>query len=228
VRVHVAFTPAEQAEAPLGIVVDVIRATSTIAQALAGGYERILCCREIEDVLRLKERLPDAQTAGERRAVKIPEFDFGVSPRDYVRARGRTLLLSTTNGTAAILEAARRCDEVWLGSLLNLAALSRAAQERGDDVVVLCAGFQGTFALDDAYCAGRIVAELDAERTDAAVAAEVLARAYPDAWTGLTARTYGPPGLDDDIRFCAQESVLDVIPRFDGMDGPAAVVVAAG
>jgi 2-phosphosulfolactate phosphatase len=226
VRVHVAFTPAEEAAAPLGIVVDVIRATSTIAQALAGGYERILCCREIDDVLRLKERLPDAQTAGERRAVKIPEFDFGVSPRDYLHARGRTLLLSTTNGTAAILEAARRCDEVWLGSLLNLGALCRAAQERNGDVAVLCAGFQGAFALDDAYCAGRIVALLDGDRTDAAVAAERLAASFPSPLDGLNARTYGPPGLEDDIRFCARESVLETVPRLSRMVGRAAEIVA--
>lgn len=226
-RVHVAFTPAEAAAAPLGIVIDVIRATSTIAQALAGGYQRVLCCREIAEVLELRERIPGAQTAGERRAVKVPEFDFGVSPQDYVAARGETLILSTTNGTQAIVEASRRCDEVWLGSLLNLRALTRAARERGEDVSLLCAGFQGTFALDDAYCAGRIVQELGAERTDAAIAAELVAAAVPDAWTGLTARTYGPPGLDEDIRFCARESVLDVVPRFAGMEGPAAVIVRA-
>jgi 2-phosphosulfolactate phosphatase len=225
-RVDVAFTLADNASAPLGIVVDVLRATSTIAQALAGGYERILCCREIDEALALRERIPGAQTAGERRAVKVPEFEFGVSPREYVHARGETLIMSTTNGTAAILEAASRCDEVWLGSLLNLRALTRAARGRGEDVVVLCAGFQGTFAFDDAYCAGRIVSELGGTRTDAAVAAETIARAFPDAWSGLTARTYGPPGLEDDIRFCARESVLDVVPRFAGMEGPAAAIVA--
>jgi 2-phosphosulfolactate phosphatase len=134
------------------------------------------------------------------------------------------LLLSTTNGTSVILEAARRCDEVWLGSLLNLDALARAARERGEEVAVLCAGFQGAFALDDAYCAGRIVAALDGDRSDAAIAAELVAHAYPDAWSGLTARTYGPPGLDEDIRFCAQESILEMIPRYAGMEGPAAEI----
>jgi 2-phosphosulfolactate phosphatase len=225
-RVDVAFTPAENASAPLGIVVDVLRATSTIAQALAGGYERVLCCREIDEALALRARIPGAQTAGERRAVKVPEFDLGMSPREYVRARGTTLIISTTNGTAAILAAANRCEEVWLGSLLNLGALTRAVRERGGDVVVLCAGFQGAFAFDDAYCAGRIVAGLGAERSDAAVAAATLAGAFADAWSGLTARTYGPPGLDEDIRFCARESVLDVVPRYAGMEGPAATIVA--
>ena len=66
---------------------------------------------------------------------------------------------------------------------------------------------------------------LGGERTDAAVAAQVLADAYPDAHTGLTARTYGPPGLEEDIAFCARESVLGTVPRFAGMRGPAAEIV---
>ncbi|MHB8641320.1 MAG: 2-phosphosulfolactate phosphatase [Gaiellaceae bacterium] len=225
-HVHVAFTPAEAASAPLAIAVDVIRATSTIAQALAAGYERVLCCAEIGEALALKRGLPGSLTAGERLGVKVPEFDQGVSPRDYLHARGTTLILSTTNGTRAILDAAQRSSDVWLGSLLNLEALTRAARERGEDVVILCAGFQGTFALDDAYCAGRIVRELHGDRSDAAIAAELVAEAFPDAPAGLNARTYGPPGLEEDIRFCAQESILDVVPSFAGMEGPAAVVVA--
>jgi phosphosulfolactate phosphohydrolase-like enzyme len=68
------------------------------------------------------------------------------------------------------------------------------------------------------------VQELDGRRSDAAIAAELVARAYPDAHTGLTARTYGPPGLEEDIRFCARESVLDVVPRFAGMDETAAEI----
>jgi 2-phosphosulfolactate phosphatase len=113
---------------------------------------------------------------------------------------------------------------VLLGSLLNLDALVRDVRGRGEDVAILCAGFKGAFALDDAYCAGRIVEELGAKRSDAAIAAELVARSFPDAWSGLTARTYGPPGLDEDIRFCARESVLDVVPRFVGMEGPAAAI----
>ena len=223
-RVHVAFTPAEEAAAPVGIVVDVLRATSTIAQALAAGYERVLCCRELEDARELRAHMPEALVGGERNAVRIEGFDVGASPREFLEARAQTLILSTTNGTAVILETARRCDEVWLASLLNLGAVVRAARERGDDVAILCAGFQGAFAIDDAYCAGRIVQGLDAERSDAAIAAELVAKSFPDPLSGLTARTYGPSGLEEDIRFCARESVLDVIPRYDGMDGPAAVV----
>ena len=125
-----------------------------------------------------------------------------------------------------MLEAFRRCDEVLLGSLLNLDAVVARAHSLGGDVAILCAGFKGAFALDDAYCAGRIVALLDGERSDAAIAAELVARSFPTALEALNARTYGPPGLEKDIEYCAQESILDVVPRFSGLRGAVAEVVA--
>jgi len=224
VHVHVAFTPAEEASAPVGIVVDVLRATSTIAQALATGCDRVLCCREIEEARGLRERIADSVVGGERDAVRIEGFDAGASPREFLERRAGTLILSTTNGTSAILEAAQRCETVLLGSLLNLGALVREVRGRGEDVAILCAGFKGAFALDDAYCAGRIVQELEGRPSDAAIAAELVARAFPDAHAGLTARTYGPPGLEEDIRFCARESVLEAVPRFAGMHETAAEI----
>ena len=224
-RCHVAFTPAEAAAAPLGIVVDVMRATSTIAQALSSGYERVLCCAEIEDALALKAELGEAAlTAGERDAKRIEAFDAGASPREFLEPRAETLVLSTTNGTRSIVAAAASCDEVVLGALLNLEAV--AARARGSDTIVLCAGYKGVFAIDDAYCAGRIVQLLEAERTDSAVASAVVAERFPNAIDGINARTYGPPGLEEDIAWCAQVSVLDVVPRLSQMVGPAAEIVA--
>jgi 2-phosphosulfolactate phosphatase len=222
VHVHVAFTPAEEASAAVGVVVDVLRASSTIAQALASGYRRVLCCAEIDAARALREATPDSLLGGERDAVRIEGFDVGASPREFLEPRAETLILSTTNGTRSILTAASRCDEVLLGSLLNLDAVAAAVRERGRDVAVVCAGFKGRFALDDAYCAGRIVELLEADRSDAAIAAMLVARAFPDAHEGLNARTYGPPGLEEDIAFCARVSVLGVVPRFAGMVGPAA------
>jgi 2-phosphosulfolactate phosphatase len=221
--VHVAFTPAEAAPAAVGIVVDVLRATSTIAQALAAGYERVLCCAEIEEARTLRAELPDSLLGGERQAVRVEGFDVGASPREFLERRARTLILSTTNGTRAILETGRRCDRVVLGSLLNLSAVAQAAA--GDDALVVCAGFQGGFALDDVYCAGRIVQLLGGERTHAATAAELLARAFPSALDGLNARTYGPPGLEEDIVYCAQEDLLHVVPELAGMEGSAAEIM---
>lgn len=221
-----AFTPGVAIDAFVGVVVDVLRATSTITQALDAGFPRVLCCLEIDDALAVREELGEGLLGGERDGVQIPGFDVGASPREFLEPRPEPLILSTTNGTRAILMAAERCGEVLLGSLLNLDALVEALQERGRDVAILCAGFKGAFALDDAYCAGRIVQELEgATRSDSAIAAEQVARAYPSPLDGLNARTYGPPGLEADIEFCARESVLRTVPRFSRMVGPAAEIV---
>jgi 2-phosphosulfolactate phosphatase len=222
VQVHVAFTPEEEASATVGVVVDVLRATSTIAQALASGYRRVLCCAKMEQAKRLRAEIPDSLVGGERNAVRIEGFDVGASPREFLEPRAETLILSTTNGTRAILAATARAEEVLLGSLLNLSAV--AAAVKGRDTAIVCAGFKGAFALDDAYCAGRLVHLLGGDRSDAAIAAELVARAFPDAAAGLNARTYGPPGLEEDIAFCAREDVLDVVPRVAGMRGPAAEI----
>jgi 2-phosphosulfolactate phosphatase len=222
--VHVAFTPDAAAPAAVGIVVDVLRATSTIAQALASGFRRVLCCGELEEARRLRAEIPDSVVGGERDAVRIEGFDVGASPREFVEARAETLILSTTNGTRAIVETARRCREVLLGSLLNVSAVAGAV--RADDIVVVCAGYKGSFALDDAYCAGRIVQRLPSNRTETAIAADLLARAFPSALDGLNARPYGPPGLEEDIAYCVRVDALDVVPRFVGMlDGAAEIRV---
>jgi 2-phosphosulfolactate phosphatase len=227
VRIDVAFTPREGvAAASLAIVVDVLRATSTIAQALAAGYERVLCTGEVDEARRLRETTAGSLVGGERDAKRIEGFDVGASPREFLEPRAATLILSTTNGTRAVLTAAAHADEVVLGSLLNLGAVTRYAGERGGDVSVVCAGFKDAFALDDAYCAGRIVALLAGDRSDAALAAELVAGSFTTALEALNARTYGPPGLEEDIAFCARESVLDVVPRLSRMVGTAAEIVA--
>ncbi len=214
--------------ARVGIVVDVIRATSSIAQALAAGYERVLCCAEIDEARALRAELgDDAVVGGERNAVVIDGFDLGASPREFAgQPKAKNLILTTTNGTRTILTAAASCEIVFLGSLLNLSSVATAARAAGGDVAIICSGFKGAFALDDAYCAGRIVAALAGERTDAAIAAEVVAQAWASPLDGLNARTYGPPGLDADIEFCAQVDLLDTVPRFARMAGPAAEIVA--
>jgi 2-phosphosulfolactate phosphatase len=230
VRVHVAFTPAEAAEAPTGIVVDVLRATSTIAQALASGYRRVLCCAEVEEARALRAAGDGVVLAGERLCVRIPGFDLGNSPREFLEPRGETLVLTTTNGTRAIVAAAERCERVLTGSLLNLAAVVGAARAVGGDVAILCAGVKGAFVLDDAYCAGRIVELLGGEPSDAATAAVRIARSFDGAVDGLaasqSARNLLEGNLEDDISWCAQESVLDAVPRFVGMHGSAAEIAS--
>jgi 2-phosphosulfolactate phosphatase len=231
VHVHVAFTPDEPAAAPTGIVIDVIRATSTICQALATGYERVLCAAEVEDARSLAS--PEVTLGGERLGLRIEGFDLGNSPREYLTVRTPTLAMSTTNGTRAIVTAAERCERVLIASLFNLDAVTEAARAHGDDVAIFCAGVKGSFALDDSYVAGRIAALLsDDDRSDAAEAAVRLAASYPTAEEAFRASRSGRnlinhgPELEADIPYCARESVLDVVPRLAGMQGVAAEIRA--
>ena len=228
-RVHVAFTPGEQTPAPVGIVVDVLRATSTICQALGAGYGRVLCCAEIDEARVLAGREGPARLAGERQLEHIDGFDFGNSPRELAgEAAAQTLILTTTNGTRLLVSAAERFERVYVGSLLNLDAVAAAARESGEDVAVLCAGVLGELALDDAYCAGRIAEALGGDPEDSARAAILLARSFPAALEGLgasrSAANLRGHGLEDDVAWCARENALEVVPRYVRRVGPAAEV----
>ncbi len=232
-RVHVAFTPDEGGAAPTGIVIDVIRATTTMCQAIASGYERVFCTAEVEEARALREELGEGVLGGERNAVRIPGFDLGNSPREYLEPAGPTLIISTTNGTRAVVSAAERCERVLVASLLNLTAVVEQAREAGDDAIVVCAGVQGTLALDDAYVAGRIVELLGWERTDASEAAARLASTWGGAEEALRASKSGrnllenAPELEEDIAFCARDSVLEVVPRLVALRGSAAEIALA-
>jgi 2-phosphosulfolactate phosphatase len=229
VRVHIAFTPGEQTPAPVGIVVDVLRATSTMTQALAAGYERVLCCAEIDEARELAQTEGPAKLAGERRLEHIEGFDFGNSPSEVAGEPSvRTLILSTTNGTRLLVDAAARFERVYVGSLLNLGAVAAAAAESGEDVAVLCAGVLGQLTLDDAYCAGRIAEALGGTPADSASLGIRLVHSFDSALEGLgaswSADNLRRHGLEADIAWCARESVLDVVPRFVRTVGAAAEV----
>jgi 2-phosphosulfolactate phosphatase len=222
VRVDVAFTPAEAEAAPVGIVVDVLRAGSTIVQALESGYGRVFCCAEIDEAFALRQELGEGVLAGERLAAPIPGFDLGNSPREVLEPLADALILTTTNGTRAVVAAADRCETVVVGSLLNLDAVAAAANSRGEDVVIVCAGVDGEQAPDDLYCAGRLVELLTGDRTPEADEALAIARSFGSASEAL--RASGNPrqaGLEEDIAWCARESVCDVVPLVRAVHGRA-------
>ena len=226
-RVHVAFTPGEAARVSTGIVVDVLRATSTIVQALDAGYRTVYCCAEVEEARALKEELGDAVLGGERGGDPLPGFDFGNSPLEYRSPQAEEVVITTTNGTRAVVGAAANCDLVLVGSMLNLDAVAAAARGGGEDVEVVCAGLRGGPTEDDAYCAGRIAALLGGEPTEAAERALELAASYQTAEEAFrTVRRVGETVAEEDLVWCARESVSTVVPWFDGMRGTAARLVA--
>jgi 2-phosphosulfolactate phosphatase len=226
--IDVAFTPRMARPTQVAVVVDVLRASSTIVAALEAGYRSVLCTGTAERARELAG--PGRRLAGERGCLAIDGFDRGNSPvfADD-RDDAQELVLCTTNGTPALLRALSCAGEVLVGSLLNLGALVDAIPV-GRDVTVICSGTDGRFALEDAYAAGRIVAGLAGPRSDAARAAERLAEAYSHPCEPLAesagAAALRATGQASDIAFCARESVSALVPRAVASTGGIAVVSA--
>lgn len=229
-RIDVAATPDGLDPAAVAastvLVIDVLRASTCIVTALANGCEAIVPVASPEEARRRAAELDRSLIAGERRGEPLQGFDLGNSPLEFLEPRAEAVVHTTTNGTRAIVQAAANCDVVLVGSMLNLQAVASAARGRGEDVEVVCAGLRGGPSEDDAYCAGRIAALLGGEPTEAARRALELAASFTDAEGAFrTIRRVGETVSEEDLVWCARESVAEVVPRFDGMRGAAARLV---
>jgi 2-phosphosulfolactate phosphatase len=230
-KLDVLLTPGELMPGDIAertvVVIDVLRASSTIVQALAAGAKALFPVASIEEALRLANTLgrDEVLLCGERRSLPIEGFDLGNSPGDFTpeRVGGKTLVMSTTNGTGAMM-AASAASRVVVGSFLNLQAVVDELSRSGAEPVFLCSGRETKFGLEDAVCAGKMAAALmeasddDAawELNDGALAALALAEKYGDL-EGLFAqvgagRQIADAGLGDDLAFCARVDQHDVIP----------------
>lgn len=226
--IDVAFIGTHVRPAGTAVVIDVLRATSTITLALASGYERVLVAGSIDAATALRA---DGRTlAGEVGCARAPGFDLGNSPEETRNPRTADLVLATTNGAPAIVASAAVADDVLVASLLNFAAICGQLAGR-EDVLIVCAGTDGRVSIEDVYLAGRISAALEGTKTDAAQVAEAVAAAYPTAFDALSASGGAVglrrEGLESDIDFCAQESIVDVVGRFTATEDGAAVVTVA-
>jgi 2-phosphosulfolactate phosphatase len=225
--VDVCFTPREVRPADVAVVVDVLRATSTIVQALAAGYPRVLCCRSVATARSL--RAPGRVLAGERDCVRVPDFELGNSPAAVAANghHGEELVLATTNGSPAIVAASSAARRVLIGCLLNLGSVLDAIRAE-TAVTIVCSGTDGRPALEDVYVAGRLVAALDGERSDAARVAERVASAYPAPLEALAESEDGArlraTGQEPDIAWCARESSVGLVPEVSSADDGVAVV----
>ena len=167
-RVRVALVPPAPGALPAhasAAAIDVLRATTTLGWARAHGAGRIVPFAEPAAALAFRDAQPGALACGERDGRIVPGFDLGNSPAEYTRERvsGRTLAFASTNGSRALLAAAR-CRRRWLASFANLSAVveTLASEPAGSDLWLVCAGKLGRFALEDAACAGTIAARLAA------------------------------------------------------------------
>jgi 2-phosphosulfolactate phosphatase len=230
-RLDVFMSPAEALPAEVAgrtvVVIDVLRASSSIVEAMASGARTIFPVASIEEAIRLANTLgrDGVLLCGERRSLTIEGFDLGNSPGEFTRERvaGKTLVMTTTNGTAS-MAAAAGAGRVIVGALLNLSAVVGDLVRTGAEPVFLCSGRDGRFGLDDAVTAGMIIEALLAVRpeaewtmNDGARAALALGRTWgedPEALFTETAagRQVAEAGLQPDIAFCAQTDLRDVVP----------------
>jgi 2-phosphosulfolactate phosphatase len=229
--IDVAFTGADVRACDVAVVIDVLRATSTITQALAAGYRRVLCVESLDTALSL--RAPGRVLAGERDCVAPPGFDQGNSPREVVPPRGDELVLTTSNGTPAILLAAQVAPAVLLGCVMNSAAVTAAILGLGDpdeiSVGLVCSGGAGRPCVEDLYAAGSIASGLGGRRSDSALIAEALFRHYATPAEALQAASHAQilseRGLADDVDLCAEMSTLTTVPAVATVDARIAVVI---
>lgn len=226
---HQQFTPADISGRVVGVI-DVLRASTTIAVALFNGAKNIIPFDSPEEAVTRSKSLErsSVRLAGERRMLAIPGFDLGNSPREFTReaVEGMSILLSTTNGTGALvgLQAAR---DVVVASYVNFSAvlaMIRGAARAGTDISIICAGRERQFSLEDAACAGRYVRHIakrlpSAQLNDAARACAMLDRRYGDSLVRLFAeashgRALTEAGFADDLVVCAAVDAYPVVPIY--------------
>ncbi len=200
------------------VVIDVLRASSTIVESCENGVERIIPVAEVEDATKLFSTLERAKTllGGEQEGHRIGGFDLGNSPLEYTKrvVGGKTLIFCTTNGTVAITKSAAAPD-ISIGCFLNLSAVvSRLIETSPKRVAILCSGRSGVLSLEDFVCGGHMVARLHAalgagvSMNDGAHAARSLAGCMPDPETVIRSSMHGRRlaelGFEQDLEFCAR------------------------
>ncbi len=214
----------------VGIVIDVIRASSTMVTLLDQGCQRVYTLAAPDATRKLaKER--GMLTSGEWQGIKLKGFDMENSPAEVLchPVRNREVALCTSNGTR-VIETARGCLELFIGCLLNARACVSAAiitaQAAQCEITIVCAGQYGRFVLDDAYCAGYLLMEMEkaaAESgfvlrfSDASKAARKLVEAYPDARTAFKESASGQRlleiGGNEDFEYCLQTNLSAAVPQ---------------
>jgi 2-phosphosulfolactate phosphatase len=211
-------------------VIDVLRASTSIATALANGARAVIPLDSTDEVVMRAKAFDrsEVKLAGERQMRPIPGFDLGNSPLEFTREtiEGKTVLLSTTNGTAAIT-ALQGPRDVVIGSYVNFSAvlaMLRTAMRGGTDIAILCAGREKQFSLEDAACAGRFVhhamrRRADVALNDAAFAGMLIDRRYSDNLMRLFSasahgRALSEAGYGDDLAACAAIDSYPVIPIY--------------
>lgn len=238
IHLDVAFLPTELAAKPLhdalAVVIDVVRATTTITTALAHGCAFMLPVLHVEEAFELQRKYAQEPhrplLGGERGGQRVEGFDLGNSPQEYTPevVQNKGIIFSTTNGTRTLL-ALKGATPIVIGSFLNLSAicqyiLCRPSQDQGNPVILACSGVTNTFSLEDAVCAGMFVHFLstavpEVSKTPAATAAEILYTHYQADLLAMLQHSDGGRrvaqiGLAQDLVTCAEVDKYPIVPIF--------------
>jgi 2-phosphosulfolactate phosphatase len=213
------------------LVVDVLRASTTIVTALGNGAKAVIPAETAADAIQLANNLnrDDLLLTGEQGSERIEGFQCGNSPLEMTpdTVKDMTLVMTTTNGTQALL-AAEAGEPVFVGSVINFsaaAAAAKAAFEATGELIILCGGRERRFAMEDAYVAGRFAREIlpsrqrGAEIDDAAIAALQLVRRYGEKWktavnASAAARRLKELGMGKDVNAATEVDQFDIVPQY--------------
>jgi len=228
-KLHVCLTPALiplfKVEDYIVVVIDIFRATSSICYGMENGAEAIIPVSQVEECLAYQEIHPEYLLAAERNGEVVSGFDFGNSPFSYTKEKvnGKTVVLTTTNGTHA-LHLSRSAKKIIIGSFLNLTAVCDWLKNQHENVLLVCAGWKNNFNLEDTLFAGAVTDQLKNHNfrlDDAAIAANDLFQIAKDNIPGYLAKTSHSErlkqlGIEKDIAFCLNVDLTTAIPVLEG------------
>lgn len=228
-KIQTCFTPAlyhlYQNENAIVVVIDIFRATSAICTAFQFGVEKMIPVATLEEAHEYKKM--GYLTAAERNAEKQEGFDFGNSPFGFMdpMIEGKTIAISTTNGTQAI-EKAKGTAGIVIGSFLNITALAKWLTKQNKDVVMLCAGWKNRFNIEDSLFAGALTNKLidlgnfETECDSTIAAMHLYELAVHDMFQFLDNSSHRKRlkslNLEKDIKYCLSHDITEVIPVIEG------------
>jgi 2-phosphosulfolactate phosphatase len=228
-RAHVCLTPSliplYKVEDYIVVIIDIFRATSSICYGIENGAEAIIPVSEVDECAAYRDKGTHYLIAAERDGSVVEGFDFGNSPFSYTKEKvsGKTVVLTTTNGTQA-LHLSRKAKKIVIGSFLNLTSLCNWLKTQNDNILLVCAGWKNNFNLEDTLFAGAVVEQLKSgnfKLDDPAIAANDLYQIGKDDINQYLKKTSHSErlkklGIEKDIEFCLQVDLTTAIPILDG------------
>ncbi len=228
-QVQVCLTPSllplYNVEDYIVVVIDVFRATTSICYGIENGATAIIPVSQVEECSAYKEKQPGYLLAAERDGEIVAGFDFGNSPFSYTKDKvaGKTIVLTTTNGTHA-LHLSRKAKKIAIGSFLNLTALCNWLKNRHENILLVCSGWKGNFNLEDTLFAGAVVGQLQLAgfvADDPAIASYDLYQIAKGDLNGYLKKTSHSErlkklGIEADIAFCLNVDTTTAIPVLEG------------